>query len=71
MPKKFLDFNGLCRILTKLDEYPDNEILSVVINSISSELETKLDNDDLIALTANEMHQAIIDAYTSEQIYTS
>ncbi len=56
MPKKFLDFNGLCRILTKLDEYPDNEILSVVINSISSELETKLDNDDLIALTANEMH---------------
>ena len=41
MPKKFLDADGLTHFAEKFNDYPDNEILSTVINAISDELDGK------------------------------
>lgn len=45
--KKFLDENGLQHFADKLNDYPTNEILGVVINAIGEELETKANSADL------------------------
>ena len=39
--KKFLDINGVKQLVGLLDDYPSNEVLATVINSIQDELDTK------------------------------
>lgn len=43
MPKKFLDQNGLEYFAAKLNDYPTNEILGVVIDAIQDALDEKVD----------------------------
>ena len=40
--KKYLNYDGLVHIFDKLNDYPNNEILGVIIDAISSELDAKL-----------------------------
>ena len=42
--KKFLDYNGLVHLLGKFDDYPTNDILGTVINSIDTALAGKVDD---------------------------
>lgn len=39
--KKFLNYRGLIYLLSKLDEYPNNEVLATVIDAIGAELDAK------------------------------
>ena len=48
--KKYLDLQGLEYILSLLDNYPDNEILTAVIAAIQEILEEKANKEDLTAL---------------------
>ena len=45
MIKKYLNEIGVAHILSKLDEYPDNEILATVITAIQEALEEKADTN--------------------------
>lgn len=36
--KKFLDYNGLVYLASKLNEYPNNTVLTAVINAIDTEI---------------------------------
>ena len=48
--KKFLDAQGVAYLASKLDEYPNNEILATVINAIQEALNEK---NDLLGLTVD------------------
>lgn len=39
--KKYLDEIGLAYVLSKLDDYPDNEILAALINAVQDGLDEK------------------------------
>lgn len=57
--KKFLDYNGLVYLASKLNEYPNNTVLSAVINAIEQQMQedkTELEND-IAALTINDLGQ--------------
>ena len=41
----FLDYDGLVHLLSKFQEYPNNEVLGAVIDAISAELDAKADLD--------------------------
>lgn len=47
MPKKFLDYDGLVKVLQELQNYPDNTILSAVITAIQEALEEKANASDV------------------------
>ena len=49
--KKFLDSNGLTYFCKKFQDYPDNEILSTVINAIDA---TKVDKENGKVLSSND-----------------
>lgn len=45
--KKFLDASGVTHLAKMLDNYPDNEILGTVIDSIQGELEKKAEKSEI------------------------
>lgn len=45
--KKFLDADGLTYFASLLNNYPDNEVLGVVINAIQDALDQKVDIADI------------------------
>lgn len=45
--KKFLDASGVTHLAKMLDNYPDNEILGTVIDSIQGELEKKAEKNEI------------------------
>ena len=47
MPKKFLDANGITHLVSLLDNYPDNTILSTVIDSIDEQKQDLLTFDNV------------------------
>ena len=47
MPKKFLDYDGLVKVLQELQNYPDNTILGAVITAIQEVLEEKANASDV------------------------
>ena len=49
--KKFLDSSGLTHFCKRLQDYPDNEILSTVINAIDA---TKVDKENGKVLSSND-----------------
>ena len=55
MTKKFLDVNGVQYLAGLLNNYPDNEILSAVINAIQDALDEKASTDLATSLTAGLM----------------
>ena len=40
--KKFLDYDGLIHLLKKFDDYPTNDILGTVIDSIGTAIDAKV-----------------------------
>ena len=51
-PKKFLDQEGLTHLMQKFQDYPNNEILGVVINAID---EAKADKNELFSGSYNDL----------------
>lgn len=57
--KKFLDYEGLIYLASKLNEYPNNTVLTAVINAIESEInDTKTDLD--VSFTIDEANELLI-----------
>lgn len=57
--KKFLDYEGLIYLASKLNEYPNNTVLTAVINAIESEInDTKTDLD--VSFTVDEANELLI-----------
>ena len=46
--KKFLNTNGVTYLATLLNNYPNNELLSIVINAISESLDEKVDKSSIV-----------------------
>lgn len=58
--KKFLDYNGLVHLLGKFDDYPTNDILGTVINSIDTALAGKVDDVQIDGTSITSSGIAII-----------
>lgn len=57
--KKYLDVEGLQQIIRLLDEYPDNQILSTVIDEIEGELDKKYEKPST-GIPASDLESGII-----------
>ena len=55
--KKFLDYNGLVKVLQELQNYPDNRILGAVINAIQEALDDKVDKADIPGINTEDYVQ--------------
>ena len=64
--KKYLDEVGLAYVLSKLEDYPDNEILATLIDAMQDALDEKASTD--LATTTSDGLMSALDKQTLDNL---